>query len=88
LLYILQDILQCSESKENYGFTRWVDPRLIYPQQQYIYYLQDRIFNLERGVRSGYKDDEDDDINNGAGSQEALYNDPYYTWPNHKNQGP
>ena len=32
-------LLQSSKSKENYGFTRWVDPRPIYPHQQYIYYL-------------------------------------------------
>ena len=39
-------LLQSFESEENYGFTRWVDPRLIYPHQQYIYYLQDQSFNL------------------------------------------
>ena len=38
-------LLQSSESKENFGFTRWVDPRPIYPYQQYIYYLQDRILS-------------------------------------------
>ena len=51
-------LLQSSESEENYGFTRWVDPRPFYPHVEYIYYLQDRIFDLEREVSSGYKDDE------------------------------
>ena len=78
-------LLQSSESKENCGFTKWIDPRPIYPHQQYIYYLQDYIFDLEREVSSGYKDD---DNNKGAGSQEALCNDPYCTCPNHKNKGP
>ena len=46
------------------------------------------IFDLERKVSSGYKDDEDYDDNNGASSQEALCNDPYCTCPNHRNKGP
>jgi hypothetical protein len=58
--------MQCSESKEICGFTRWVGPRLIYPHAQYIYYLQDRIFELEREVSSSYKDDETDDSNSGG----------------------
>ena len=61
-------LLQSFESKESCWFNWWVDPRPIYPHQQYIYYLQDRIFEIEREVSSGYKDDEDDDNNNGAGS--------------------
>jgi hypothetical protein len=81
-------LLQCLESKENYGFTRWIDPRPIYPHRRYIYYLQDRIFDLEMEVSSGYKDDKDEDNNNGADSQEALCNDQYCTCPNHKNNGP
>jgi hypothetical protein len=75
-------------SKENCGFTRWVDPRPIYPHAEYIYYLQDRIFELETEISNGYKDDEDDETNSGASSQEALCNDPYCTFPNHKNKGP
>jgi hypothetical protein len=55
---------------------------------EYIYYLEDRIFDLEREVGSGYKDDKDDDNNDGAGSQDALCNDPYCTFPNHKNKVP
>ena len=81
-------LLQSSLAEENYGFSRWVDPRPIYPHAEYIYYLQDCIFDLEREVSSGYKDNEQDDNNNGANSQEALCNDPYCTCPNHKNKGP
>jgi hypothetical protein len=80
--------MQCSESKENYGFTRWVDPRSIYPHAQYIYYLQDRIFELEREVSNGYKDDEADDTSSGAVLQDGSCHDPYCTCPNHKNNGP
>ena len=68
-LYNLHDILlQSSSAEENYEFTRWVDPRPIYPHAEYIYYLQDHIFDLEREVSSGYKDDEQEDDNNGASS--------------------
>ena len=81
-------LLQSSESEENYGFTRWVDLWPIYPHVEYIYYLLDRIFDLEREISSGYKDDEQDDNNNGADSQETLCNDSYCTFPNHKNKGP
>jgi hypothetical protein len=35
---------------------------------EYIYYLQDRISDLEREISSGYKDDEHDDNNNGSSS--------------------
>ena len=74
--YNSQDILiVVFRVRKNCGFTRWVDPRPIYPHQQYIYYLQDQIFNLQREVSSGYKEDEYDDNNNGASSQEALCND-------------
>ena len=81
-------LLHFSLVEENYGFTRWVDPRPIYLHAEYIYYLQDRIFDLEREVSSSYKDDGQDDNNNGADSQEALCNDPYCTCPNHNNKGP
>jgi hypothetical protein len=50
--------------------------------------MQDRIFDLEREVSNGYKDNEQDDNNNGVDSQESLYNDPYCTCPNYKNKGP
>ena len=61
-------LLQSSLSEENCWFTRWVDPRPIYPHVEYIYYLQDRMFDLERKVSSDYKDDGQDDNNNGANS--------------------
>jgi hypothetical protein len=77
-------LLQSSLSEESCGFTRWVDPRPIYPHAEYIYYLQDRIFELETEISNGYKDDETNSV---AGSQEALYNDPYCTCLNHKNKG-
>jgi hypothetical protein len=32
------------------GFTHWVDPRPIFPHAEYISYLQNRIFDLEREV--------------------------------------
>jgi hypothetical protein len=53
-----------------------------------MFSIQDRIFDLEREVSSGYKDDEEDDNNNDAGSHDALCNDPYCTCPNHKNMVP
>jgi hypothetical protein len=80
--------MQCLESKEKCGFTRWVDPTPIYPHAQYIYYLQDFIFELERKVSIDYKDDEADNSNSGGILQEGLCHDPYYTCPNHKNNGP
>ena len=61
-------LLWSSLAEENCGFTRWVDPWPIYPHVEYIYYLLDRIFDLEREISSGYKDDEQDDNNNGADS--------------------
>jgi hypothetical protein len=53
-------------AEENYGFSRWVDPQPIHPHVEYIYYLYDRIFDLEREVSSGYNDTGQDDNNNGA----------------------
>jgi hypothetical protein len=41
--------------QENYGFTWWVDPRLIFLHAQYISYLQERIFDLEREVSTTNK---------------------------------
>ena len=89
LVYItyMTYLLQSFFAEEDCGFTSQVDPRPIYPHAKYIYYLQDRIFDLEREVSSDYKDDGQDDNNNGADSQEALYNDPYCTYPNHNNKG-
>jgi hypothetical protein len=80
--------IQCSKSKENCGFTWWVDPRPMYPNLEYIYYLQDRIFDLEREVSSGYKDDEANNDNSAGVYQEGLCQDPYCTCLNHKKDGP
>ena len=74
-------------AEDNYSFTRWVDPP-IYPHQQYIYYLQGRVFEQEREVRSMTRDEEEDDNDNGAGSQEAVCTDPYCNCPCHKKNGP
>jgi hypothetical protein len=82
------NLLQSSLSEENCGFTRWVDPRPIYLHVQYIYYLHERIMDLEMEISNGYKDDEQDDTNSGVSSQDALCNDPYCTCPHHKNKGP
>ena len=40
-------ILQSSYAPENCGFTRWVDPALIDSVQEFIEYLQIKIFDLE-----------------------------------------
>jgi hypothetical protein len=75
------------ETEGNYGFNRWVDPGPIYPHQQYIYYLQGCIFELQREVRSGTMDEEEYN-NDGASSEEALCTDPYCNCPYHKKKGP
>jgi len=49
-------------------------------------YLQGRVFDLEREVGSGTKDDEEDD--NSDGGEEPLCNDPYCQCPYHKKKGP
>ena len=53
-------LFQASNDPENCGFVRWVDPHPIYSHADYIYYLQNRIFDLEMEVSSGNKDEEDD----------------------------
>jgi len=77
---------QDSSCPDNCGFTRWVDPPPIYPHQQYITYLQGRIFDLEYGPGSGNRDKSDDDNRNDA--EEALCNNPYCECPYHKKDGP
>ena len=44
-------ILQSSDAPENYGFTRWVDPAPIDSVQEFIEYLQIKIFDLECKVK-------------------------------------
>jgi hypothetical protein len=80
--------MQHSLVKENCGFTRWVDPRPIFPHAEYISYLQNRIFDLEREV-SNRNDEEERDNNNGGVSQVQVCPDPYCCCPCHnKNVGP
>ena len=74
-------ILQSSDAPENCGFTRWVDPAPIDSVQEFIEYLQIKIFDLEckvnhyEEVSEGNKDDEDDDTSNAVTSQDdhALF---------------
>jgi hypothetical protein len=81
-------LLQSSDAPENCLFVRWVDPPPLHPHQEYIYYLQDRIFDLEMEVSSGDKDEEEDDNNNSASSQEVSCTDSYCNCPCHRNKGP
>ncbi|KAG2657771.1 hypothetical protein PVAP13_1KG172300 [Panicum virgatum] len=77
-----------SDAPENCGFTRWVNPSPIHPHQEYIYYLQNCIFDLEREVSSFYPDEAEDDNGNSADSQEASCTDPYCNCPCHKKNMP
>ena len=71
-------VLQSSDALENCGFTRWVDPAPIDSVQEFIEYLQIKIFDLEckvnhfEKVSEGNKDDEVDDTSNAAGSQDET----------------
>ena len=86
--------VQSSDAQENCGFVRWVDPPPIDPHQEYIEYLQTRIFDLETKlshemeVSQGNKDDEDDDNSKGGTSQEEQCTIPYCKCPCHNNKGP
>ena len=76
----MEFILQSSDALENCGFTRWVDPAPIDSVQEFIEYLQIKIFDLECKVNhyeelsEGNKDDEDDDTStsNAAASHDEL----------------
>jgi hypothetical protein len=81
-------LLQSSDAPENCRFFKWVDPPPIHPHQEYIYYLQNRIFDLEREVSSSKKDKEEDVNSNGAGSQETPCTNPYCNCSCHKKKGP
>jgi hypothetical protein len=59
-------LLQSSDAPENCKFVWWVDPSPLDPDQEYIEYLQNRIFELEREVSSGDRNEEEDDNSNGA----------------------
>jgi hypothetical protein len=58
------------------GFTQWVDPYPIFLHAEYIFYLQNRIFDLEREVSSRNEEDGRDN-NNGGGSKVQVCPDPY-----------
>ena len=79
-------MLQSSEAPEGYKFARWVDPLPIHPHAEYIYYLQNRIFDLEREVSAANVEDNINSDN--TDSQEVLCTDPYCKCPYHKNKGP
>ena len=87
-------VLQSSDTPENCGFTRWDDPAPIDSIQEFIEYLQIKIFDLEckvnhyEKVSEGNKDDEDDDTSNAAGSQDEPCTIPYCNCPCHKEKGP
>ena len=76
------------------GFTRWVDPAPIDSVQEFIEYLQIKIFDLEckvnhyEEISEGNKDGEDDDNSNAAASQDEPCTIPYCNCPCHKNKGP
>ena len=75
-LYEAFDLLKNCINKGNYGFTRWVDPAPIYPHQEYINYLHERIFDLQWQVESSTRDEEDEDNINDA--EENPCTDPYF----------
>ena len=87
-------VLQSSDALENCGFTRWVDPAPIDSVQEFIEYLQIKIFYLEckvnyyEEVSEGNKDDEIDDTSNAAGSQDEPCTIPYCNCLCHKKKGP
>ena len=69
------------------GFVRWVDPPPIHPHAEYIYYLQNRIFDLEIEVSIGNNEEEEDD-NKGASPPKEPCTNPYCNCPCHNNNGP
>ena len=90
----MEFVLQSSDAPENCGFTRWVDPAPIDSVQEFIEYLQIKIFDLEckvnhyEEVSEGNKDDEVDNTSNAAGSQDEPCTIPYCNCPCHKKKGP
>ena len=57
-------MFQSSADLDGCGFVRWVDPAPIHPHQEYIEYLQNRIFDLEMNISDNGT--EEDDNNNVA----------------------
>ena len=87
-------VLQSFEAPENCSFTGWVDAAPIDSVQEFIEYLQIKIFDLECKVNryeelsEGNKDDEDDDTSNAAGSQDELCTIPLLQLPLSQEEGP
>ena len=78
-------MFQSSADEDGCGFVRWVDPAPIHPHQEYIEYLQNRIFDLEMNI--GDNGTEDDDNNNVVISEDTICSDPYCNYPCHKKDG-
>ncbi|KAG2617291.1 hypothetical protein PVAP13_3NG179762 [Panicum virgatum] len=72
---------------ENCGFVRWVDPPPIHPHAEYIYYLHNRIFDLEMEVSSGNNEEEEDE-NKGPIPPKYPCTIPYCNCPCHNNNPP
>jgi hypothetical protein len=81
-------LLQFLDALENCGFVWWVDPTPLHPHEEYIYYLQNRVFVLEREVNSSNKNDKEDDIRNGASSHEVSCTNPYCNYSYYRNKMP
>jgi hypothetical protein len=80
-------VFQASNAPENYEFVRWADPPPIHPHAEYIYYLQNRIFDLEMEV-SSVNNEEEEDENKGASPPKEPCTNPYCNCPCHNNNGP
>ena len=85
--FTLDFLFQASNAPENHGFVRWINPPPIYPHVEYIYYLQNRTFDLEMEVSNGNNNEEEDN-NKGASSLEEPCTNPYCNCPCHKNKRP
>ena len=79
-------MLQASNAPENCGFVRWVDPPPIHPHAEYIYYLQNRIIDLEMEVSTNNNEEEEDE-NKGASPPKEPCTNPYCNFPCHNNNG-
>ena len=80
-------MFQSSADEDGCGFVRWVDPAPIHPHQEYIEYLQNRIFDLEMNISSGTNEEEEDE-NKGLSPPKYPCNIPYSNCPCHNNNPP
>ena len=80
-------MFQSSADEDGCGFVRWVDLAPIHPHQEYIEYLQNRIFNLEMNISSGNNEEEEDE-NKGPSPPKYPCTIPYCNCPCHNNNGP